>query len=177
VCSSRRSPYYIWIGLQPQQWEIHLTPHATHPQLPRTRLPRTPVNEGIRKGRGCYYAPALDNSLLRPPTCRGLAPPPKRSRCDGALSSIRSLRDGRYSSRASLFVMSPTLPWPCSVPKVYAASSLMGTTTISSSATCPPENACADGPHPLLPLGASPFAVAGGAQLHPALFVHERRAL
>ena len=31
-----------------------------HPayQLLRIPLPRTPVNKGIRKGRGCYYAPA-----------------------------------------------------------------------------------------------------------------------
>jgi hypothetical protein len=26
--------------------------------LPRNLLPRTPVNKGKRKGRGCYYAPA-----------------------------------------------------------------------------------------------------------------------
>src|SRR5215204_6680223 len=27
--------------------------------LPRISLPRTRVNKGIKKGRGCYYAPAL----------------------------------------------------------------------------------------------------------------------
>ena len=34
-------------------------------ELRRILLPRTPVNKGKKKGRGCY-APALDHSLLVP---------------------------------------------------------------------------------------------------------------
>src|ERR687890_1937910 len=77
-------------------------------EVRRIPIPRTPVNKGKKKGQS-FYAPALDNSLLGPPTCRGFGPPPKRSRCDGARSSIRLLPDGRYSSRASRFLPSGLL--------------------------------------------------------------------
>src|SRR5215204_7096982 len=75
-------------------------------QLRRILIPRTPMNKDKKKGRSCY-TPALDDSLLGPPICQGLGPPPRRNRCGGALSSIRPLRGGRCSSHASRCLPSP----------------------------------------------------------------------
>src|SRR5215210_1717886 len=61
--------------------------HDPANELPRNPIPRTSVNKGNKEGRRCY-SPALDNSLLGPPTCRGLPPSPARHRCGGAPSSI-----------------------------------------------------------------------------------------
>src|ERR671911_510212 len=47
------------------------------------------------------FSPALDNSLLDPPTCRGLPPAPARHRCGGAPSSIPRLHADRCSSPAN----------------------------------------------------------------------------
>src|SRR5918998_818747 len=53
-----------------------------------------------RKGR-ILWDSLPEGILTGPPTCRGLGPPPSRSRCGGALSSIRPLHDGSCSSHAS----------------------------------------------------------------------------
>src|SRR5215208_6788547 len=69
-------------------------------ELRRIPIPRTRMNKGNNEGRRCY-SPALDNSLLGPPTCRGLPPSPARHRCGGAPSSIPRLHAGRCSSPAN----------------------------------------------------------------------------
>src|SRR5829696_4200960 len=74
--------------------------HDPASELLRINLPRTPLNRGKKKGRRCY-SPALDDSLLGPPTCRGLPPAPARHRCGGAPSSIPRLHAGRCSSLAN----------------------------------------------------------------------------
>src|SRR5919112_1143899 len=58
------------------------------------------MNKGNKEGRRCF-SPALDNSLLGPPTCRGLPPIPAKHRCGGAPSSIPPLHAGRCSSPAN----------------------------------------------------------------------------
>src|SRR5215212_6897687 len=96
---SSRRPTTSWLRPTPTvTCPLHLL--LRRRELRRILIPRTSVNKGNKEGRRCY-SPALDNSLLGPPTCRGLPPSPARHRCGGAPSSIPRLHAGRCSSPAN----------------------------------------------------------------------------